>query len=943
MNILITLFMLTAVPYYRSPAKNVPPLINGDKVWVYFTDKGFRSESEYQKIILDYKPNLSSDAVQRRLNYTGKIIDFDDLPVYLPYIEEIINQGAKLRTISNWLNAASFQIDRNILERIYNLPFVYNISSMTEHIQKISDIIGDKSISQSSKQSDTAVYRDFYNLTYDQNYMLGIPQVYYQGFTGSGIKLAILDTGLKRKHTALRSLRIFKEHDFLGGDNFYIKKINGSIESIPKLQNLNMIQSPQISKTTNNRLFIFYSADTFAPGQASPRRLMSSFSNDTGRTWSNPRTIFNSATYNMSIPVISAANRDSVIYYAWQDLLPQAPNAPITNLYLGYMLNTNPPSTIALGNGKNPNIFVKNNYLYITYTNPDSILYFRLADVGNIGPAFSTPSLVNIFNEPIANPVVVVDSLQRIDIFITGLRSQKLYHFSSSNQGVSFQQKPVIDSMVAQVKAHIINNSIRLIYKDYGTQPGRVTLTLRTSTDGGESWQNKKAIIENLLSIGDFSFAIHDTLIVTYELQNDIYVTKSTNDGTEWTSPDKLVENFMYFPRVISIDNKPLYIWIKRGDDNTDYEENKDFLEQADHGTHMASIIAGYLPKAFVGVAPGVDLIIAKTELYKAISGYTYETVSEEDIWVQGLEWAEREGAQIASSSLGYRSWYTYKDYDGKTIPISVAASLAAKRGVIIVSAMGNAPLNQFPWPSRYIVAPGDADGIITAGGVNLQKNPWVGTVSATGIGPTYDGRIKPDLSALADAVTIVNSNDSTAYLASSGTSCATALIAGCCAVLLEAHPGWNADSVKTALFATASLNTPNCTLGWGIPNIDSVLKIYPSKIPIFKKNQLADPYPNPYRYPENQKIYFPLNLIQSPRWAELRIYSLTGELIKKCTLDTRQIAVPGRYQDIDVLERIGAIWDGKNLSGKAVNAGIYLVVLDTGYGQDIAKFAIVR
>ncbi|MDW7987752.1 MAG: S8 family serine peptidase [candidate division WOR-3 bacterium] len=256
---------------------------------------------------------------------------------------------------------------------------------------------------------------------------------------------------------------------------------------------------------------------------------------------------------------------------------------------------------------------------------------------------------------------------------------------------------------------------------------------------------------------------------------------------------------------------------------------------------------------------------------------------------------------------------------------------------------MGNAPLNFFPWPSRYIVAPGDAFDIITAGGVKRDSSPWRSQTSATGLGPTFDGRIKPDLVALADAVTIVNPDDSSEYLASSGTSCATALIAGICALILEAHPNWNADSVKQALFSTASLSVPNCTLGFGIPNVDSVLKVYPSRIPTFQKNTLAAPYPVPFVLGTNEKIYFPFYLMNTPRWAELRIYSLSGDLIKKIELAPQDINVPGRYIDYQTLNRIGAYWDGKNAAGEFCASGIYFVVFESSFGSDRKIFALVR
>lgn len=950
MNLLLTLLVFCNIPFYRAPLKEALPKIEGNIVWVYFTDKGFRTESEYYKVLENYTPQLSEDAIKRRLNYSGKVFDYDDLPVYQSYVDEIINLGAKLRTISNWLNAASFEISPAVMERVYYLPFVYNITSVAMQSEKIIDAITISHSKKSSNEVDTT----FYGLTYQQNKMLGIPSVFYKGYTGSRVKLGILDTGLKRKHNALNNLKIFKEYDFLGNDNFYIARNLTNISAITNLSNIGMTATPQFYKTPLNRLFIFYTKDTLINDRPY-RGLYSSFSDNLGVNWSNPQHLTHTQTYNMSFPVVSVSGKDSVIYVAWQDLLPLFPNQPETKNYLGYFVNTQWHIGPQLGNGKSPNIFAKENNLFLTYTNNDSILYFRRADISNVTPSLSSSVVVATFNEPISNPIVIVDSIDEIEVFALGVHSQTIYHYQSTNGGISFQSRPSIDNTAGPLKAQIIGNTIYLLYKDYSNSPS-VKLTLRNSTDGGNTWSDKKAVTTELLTLGDFSFAVKDTIFITYELQGNIYFTKSVT-GNSWTEAQIIAQDFNYLPRIDIVNNQPYIVWFQRGDDNTDYEEGKDFLEQPNHGTRMASLIAGYQPRSFLGTAPGVDLLIAKTELYKARTGYMYETVTEEDIWVQGLEWAEREGAQIISSSLGYRSWYTDKDFDGKTIPVSVAAGLAAKRGVIVVSAMGNAPLYQFPWPSRYIVAPGDAVGIITAGGVTKSLRPYLNNdpnnPSATGLGPTYDGRTKPDLSALADTAIVVAPDSADSYEGSIGTSCATALIAGCCAVILEAHPNWNADSVKNALFVTATrigAIIPNDTFGWGVPNIGSLLKMYPPIRTEYNKDQLGDPLPNPYLNQNDEKIYFPLLLMKKPSFAEIRIFTITGELVKVIQLKTNLLTI-GRFlvepnsasSDRTLLENIGAVWDGKNEADKEVGSGLYFALLRTSHGEDLKKFAVVR
>ncbi|MEO0092607.1 MAG: S8 family serine peptidase [candidate division WOR-3 bacterium] len=944
MNLLLTFLLFCNTQFYRAPIKETPIKFDNELVWVYFTDKGFRTESEYENLLAKYSPQLNPEAVERRLNFMGQPFDFDDLPVYQKYVDEIISLGAELRYISNWLNAASFQVSSpHILEKIFNLPFVYDIKPLRTNSQKIiSNFTIDRLDNEKNKRKeDTSSIRIFYGLSYDQNALLGVPSVFRRGYTGSRVKLAIFDTGLKRKHNAVRNLKVYQEHDFLAPDDFYKQEISGNISKIDNLINIGLIKSPQLIKTQQNRLLLVYSCDTFRYS-THHRGIFYSYSNNQGQNWTNARNIFFTPTHNISIQIISYTLNGSKTFLAWQDLLPQAPALPITRIYFGYFTDTiwHPLSSPEL-TGKSPNIFLDNNYLYLVYTNPDSVLLFDKSYSNNL--QFTNPIAVNIFNEPIINPVVIVDSI--INIFALGVKSHNIYHFQSFDNGSTFQSLSLVDTTAGAIQVQSIGDTIYLIYKDYSNAPF-TKLSLKKSIDNGNTWSDKKVIIDDLTSLGDFAFTLsNDTLFLTYESQGNIYFTNSVDFGNTFSAPSNIAQDFCYAPRIATFNNQPFILWYKHGDDNTDYEEGEDHIEQPNHGTRMASIIAGYQPNSMIGVAPGVELLIAKTELFRAITGDTVEITSEEDNWIQALEWAEKEGAKIISSSLGYRNWYIDRDLDGKTIPISIAAGLAAKRGVIVVSAMGNRT-SAFPWPSRYIVAPGDADGIITAGGITKSLTPWRGT----GLGPTIDGRTKPDLVALADTVIVVAPDSSNnIYEGSIGTSCATALIAGCCALVLEAHPEWNADSVKNALFNTAThlgFTISNDTFGWGIPNIDSLLKAFPPQRPEYKKDRLAEPYPNPYIISQHNKIYFPLLLMNKPINPEIRIYTLSGELVKKLNLNTNHLTAIGRYGvdgDKAELERIGAVWDGKNEAGKFVGSGLYFAILKTSWGHDVTKFAVVR
>ena len=55
---------------------------------------------------------------------------------------------------------------------------------------------------------------------------------------------------------------------------------------------------------------------------------------------------------------------------------------------------------------------------------------------------------------------------------------------------------------------------------------------------------------------------------------------------------------------------------------------------QHDHGTSVLSLVAGWKEGLFCGVAPGVSVILSKTE------DVSQEVPHEEDDFVEGLEWA---------------------------------------------------------------------------------------------------------------------------------------------------------------------------------------------------------------------------------------------------------------------------------------------------------------
>ncbi len=251
-----------------------------------------------------------------------------------------------------------------------------------------------------------------------------------------------------------------------------------------------------------------------------------------------------------------------------------------------------------------------------------------------------------------------------------------------------------------------------------------------------------------------------------------------------------------------------------RGDGDVQYDST-DTLDtpQADsHGTYTWSAIGGFAPGRHIGTAYRASFVLAKTE------DVTREVHLEEDNYVAALEWADSLGVDIVSSSLGYR--YGFEDgieeygieaLNGDSLLISIATEIAADRGMLVITAMGN----DGPAAST-LNAPADGKKVLAVGAVDF----WGGVMNFSSRGPTGDGRTKPDLLALGYQTSCASALDPTAYARVNGTSLSTPLITGLAALLLEEHPAWTPDSLIAVLHSSGDRSgDPDNTYGWGIPD----------------------------------------------------------------------------------------------------------------------------
>src|SRR5262249_35948236 len=98
------------------------------------------------------------------------------------------------------------------------------------------------------------------------------------------------------------------------------------------------------------------------------------------------------------------------------------------------------------------------------------------------------------------------------------------------------------------------------------------------------------------------------------------------------------------------------------------------------------------------------------------------ETPVEEDNWAAAAEWAEAMGVDVISSSLGYlRLDLTFsscsdRDMDGETAVTTKAASMAADRGVVMMTSAGNGGFNPV---HNTLGAPADGKRVVSVGAVD--------------------------------------------------------------------------------------------------------------------------------------------------------------------------------------------------------------------------------
>ena len=285
---------------------------------------------------------------------------------------------------------------------------------------------------------------------------------------------------------------------------------------------------------------------------------------------------------------------------------------------------------------------------------------------------------------------------------------------------------------------------------------------------------------------------------------------------------------------------------------------------QATHGTSCLSTMAAYDPNNMVGTAPKASYYLIHTEDSET------ENIVEEYNWVSGAEYADSLGVDVCSTSLGYidfdmSQWdHPFSHFDGHTAPMTIGAEIAASRGMICV----NAAANEGPGTCTLGI-PADAEHILTVGAVDAVGE----RASFSSVGPTYDGRIKPDVMAMGlgtyVAIAYQGWQD---YYNGNGTSFATPVLAGAVACLRQARPYASVQEMCDVIRQCGNrANNPDSYYGYGIPDFSQAFELLATTEPVEAySGEVLSVYPNPTQ----GEVHVMLNQGSN---AEVTVFDITG------------------------------------------------------------------
>jgi type VII secretion-associated serine protease mycosin len=260
---------------------------------------------------------------------------------------------------------------------------------------------------------------------------------------------------------------------------------------------------------------------------------------------------------------------------------------------------------------------------------------------------------------------------------------------------------------------------------------------------------------------------------------------------------------------------------VTTGSDFTDLNTSSSNPHWGQHGTWMASIIAGRGngdDDGIIGVAPEAKILSIRVIPDMNDPGYKkYDTEPEgqiQDELADGIRQAVSRHAQVISMSIGYSA---------PSAAVRAALQYAYNHGVVLVASAGNSGDNDEQHSARAgahgwapVSFPAEYPGVLSVGAVNMAKQP----------ASFSSGNLSVKVAAPGEGVPAQGNNG--LYYTVNGTSPACALVAGVAALIKSRYPSISPGQVMEALTTTAYQPVPgggyNVLTGFGVVNAAAAL-----------------------------------------------------------------------------------------------------------------------
>lgn len=296
--------------------------------------------------------------------------------------------------------------------------------------------------------------------------------------------------------------------------------------------------------------------------------------------------------------------------------------------------------------------------------------------------------------------------------------------------------------------------------------------------------------------------------------------------------------------------------------------QNTDVYTLNNHGTMVLSCMGGYVEGQLIGTAPDANYYLFVTE------DVASENPVEESYWVEAAEEADRLGVDVITSSLGYFGYdnsnysHVYSEMTGNKAFASRGANIAFSKGIVVIASAGNSGATADP----YVGVPAEATNVLAIGAVKSDET----YAAFSSIGPSFDGRVKPDIMAQGQASVV--SNTSGTIVTANGTSFSAPIMAGMITSFWSALPNLTAVEVVQFVKQSADRYTvPTNLYGYGIPDFQLAFNNALEMNTI--ENETVVLYPNPIT--DSLTIVLP----DSEEVAKFVLYNNIGQQINEFSI----------------------------------------------------------